>query len=578
MKAAGESPLLCLGAVLCCGPKASPQSNPMRSPILNRALAFLAVLGLGFPAFAGETFSVELRTRDARGAVQGTREKWVPSQTALIVCDMWDTHTCKNAVLRSVELAPRMNVLLEKAREAGALVIHAPSSCMAAYEGTPARQRAQAAPVSARLPDGIDRWCRQIPSEEGAVYPLDQDDGGSDDEPGVHEEWARRNEALGRNPKAPWIRQMDLLRIDHEKDAISDSGSEIWNLLDARGIRNVVLMGVHTNMCVAGRPFGLRQMARNGRHVVLVRDLTDTMYNPRRWPFVSHFRGTELFVQHVERRICPTVSSEQFVGGSPFAFSRATAGPERVQVLLLGDSTTEAGIPKRLAPEEPQFEDGIRIRLACDPALPPVDVHNLGLSGEYIRRLLDSGRYDKAVAKAPPADFIFIRYGINDRAKREGFEANFPADYRELIGRLRRDHPKAVLILMSIIPYSPGSSNEGVNGLVRRVAEEEGVRFFDIHPRYAAELEKGPNMLSYRRIELAKIPETLHPLVRPHVLPGAKPEVVLMDNRLDGHLGQVPGWFADRHPNQAGYQVIADETARYLAPLLRERSEKRRGE
>jgi lysophospholipase L1-like esterase len=243
-----------------------------------------------------------------------------------------------------------------------------------------------------------------------------------------------------------------------------------------------------------------------------------------------------------------------------------------VQVLLLGDSTTEAMFPKMLAADEPQFEDFIRIRLASDPALPAADVHNLGLSGEYIRRLLDSGRYDKEVAKAPSADFIFIRYGINDLVRREGFEASFEADYRELIGRLRRDHPRAALIPMSMIPYQPGSDNAKVNDRVKRVASAEGLRFFDIHPRYAGELAKGPNMLNYRRMELAKIPEGLRGVVRPYVSvrAGANPEVVVLDNRLDGQLGEVAGWFGDRHPNQAGYQVIADETVKFLTPLLRD--------
>jgi hypothetical protein len=35
-------------------------------------------------------------------------------------------------------------------------------------------------------------------------------------------------------------------------------------------------------MCASGRPFGLRQLARSGKHVVLMRDLTDSMYNPAR--------------------------------------------------------------------------------------------------------------------------------------------------------------------------------------------------------------------------------------------------------------------------------------------------------
>ena len=52
------------------------------------------------------------------------------------------------------------------------------------------------------------------------------------------------------------------------------------NLLEQRGIENVILLGVHTNMCVLGRPFGIRQMVYQGKNVVLVRDLTDAMYNP----------------------------------------------------------------------------------------------------------------------------------------------------------------------------------------------------------------------------------------------------------------------------------------------------------
>ena len=88
---------------------------------------------------------------------------------------------------------------------------------------------------------------------------------------------------MGRNPKAPWKSECDVLKMD-DHDAVSDSGVEIWNLLEERGINNVILMGVHTNMCVLGRPFGLRQLAKNGKNVVLMRDMTDTMYNPRAGP------------------------------------------------------------------------------------------------------------------------------------------------------------------------------------------------------------------------------------------------------------------------------------------------------
>ena len=45
-------------------------------------------------------------------------------------------------------------------------------------------------------------------------------------------------------------------------DGISDNGQEIYNYCEQLGIRNIVMTGVHTNMCVLGRPFGIRQMKR----------------------------------------------------------------------------------------------------------------------------------------------------------------------------------------------------------------------------------------------------------------------------------------------------------------------------
>ena len=269
---------------------------------------------------AATTLKLTLQTRVDDKKTQ-TKEAWNTKKTAIIVCDMWDLHHCRNAVKREGELAPHMNDLLEKARAEGLFIIHAPSSCMKPYEGTPARERAKAAPTAATLPAKIGEWCKVIPAEEKAKYPIDQTDGGEDDDPAEHAAWAAELKAKGLNPRAPWTKQIDVLRIDQDKDAISDSGVEIWNLLEQRGIENVILMGVHVNMCVSGRPFGLRQMAQNGKHVVLMRDFTDSMYNPAREPHVDHYRGTALYIEHVEKYISPTITSDQILGGKAFAFS-----------------------------------------------------------------------------------------------------------------------------------------------------------------------------------------------------------------------------------------------------------------
>jgi nicotinamidase-related amidase/type 1 glutamine amidotransferase len=290
------------------------------------------------------TIHKRLREEMANGThvVREKTEQWNPNQTAIIVCDMWDAHHCLNAVRRAEEMAPHMNQVLENARNRGVLIVHAPSSCMEPYKDHPARRRVQGVPSATNLPKDIGEWCRKIPAEEKGKYPIDQSDGGEDDDPVEHEQWHQRLAGMGRDPKSPWKAQINLLKI-HNEDAISDSGVEVWNLLEHRGIKNVILMGVHINMCVLGRPFGLRQMAKNGKNVVLMRDMTDTMYNPERWPYVTHFVGTELIVEHIEKFVCQTITSVDFLGGEPFRFKN----DRRMILIVIGEDEygTEQTLP-----------------------------------------------------------------------------------------------------------------------------------------------------------------------------------------------------------------------------------------
>ncbi len=233
--------------------------------------------------------------------------QWNPSDTAIIICDMWDRHWCQGASRRVAELAPVMNRVVSIARDKGMFIIHAPSDTMKYYQEHPGRKLARSAPKAANLPDGIARWCNwKNDAEEQAGYPIDHSDGGCDCEP-------RCPESL------PWKKQIDAIEIE-EGDAVSDSGVEIWNLLEQRDIDNVILMGVHTNMCVLGRPFGLRNLSRFGKNVVLMRDLTDAMYNSDMPPEVNHFTGDDLIVEHIERYVCPTIVSTDLTGEPPFRF------------------------------------------------------------------------------------------------------------------------------------------------------------------------------------------------------------------------------------------------------------------
>lgn len=235
--------------------------------------------------------------------------RWEPTRTAAVVCDMWNQHWCKGATARVSEMAPRMNDVISELRRRGVLIIHCPSDTMRFYEGTPGRKLAQAAP---RIDAGLETWAKLDTTRESAL-PIDDADGGCADDPPC---------TPATQAPWPWQHQIDTIQIK-DGDAITDR-AEAFYLMRQRGITNVIVMGVHENMCVLGRPFSIRQMVKQGQNVVLVRDLTDTMYNPRKKPFVDHFTGMDLMTWHIEKYWCPTVTSDQIIGGKPFRFAADT--------------------------------------------------------------------------------------------------------------------------------------------------------------------------------------------------------------------------------------------------------------
>jgi nicotinamidase-related amidase len=285
-----------------------------------------------------EMYSLKLNLR-SQEQIPGQEEKWEvvqkeeswdPVKTAVVVTDMWDKHWCESAMERVAEMAPAMNEVLVQARNLGMLIIHSPSGTLDYYQESPQRQRAAEAAFH-QAPEGIDleQWCYLDPEKEDQL-PIDDSDGGCDKPCGNGEPCVEGT---------AWTQQIEALKI-HEGDVISDSGQEIYNVMMDNGVENIIIMGVHLNMCVLGRSFGIRQMARLGKNVVLVRDMTDTMYNPKMPPYVSHFEGTDLVIEHVEKFWAPTISSQDLTGKPAFnfkednrefhqAFASPKAGKER---------------------------------------------------------------------------------------------------------------------------------------------------------------------------------------------------------------------------------------------------------
>jgi alpha-L-fucosidase len=236
--------------------------------------------------------------------------EWEPARTAVVICDMWNQHWCKSATARVAEMAPHINDVVSELRRRGVLIIHCPSETMKYYEGTPGRLLAQAAP-KVQTPTPLLNWCG-LDSQREPPLPIDDSDGGCADDPQCPQ-------------GSPWRHEIDSIQIT-DGDAITDN-SEAFNLMRQRGITNVIVMGVHLNMCVLGRPFSIRQMVYQGQNVVLMRDLTDCMYNPRMKPWVDHFTAIDLLTWHIEKYWCPSITSDQILGGRPFRFAADTRPP-----------------------------------------------------------------------------------------------------------------------------------------------------------------------------------------------------------------------------------------------------------
>ncbi len=260
----------------------------------SRCVPVLLMASLGPVNARAADLTVDLRSRVEMFRGSGDwrevhlQQSLAVQKTAIVICDMWDKHWCQGATRRVNGLVVKMAPFLEAVRKRGIQIIHAPSETMTFYQGTPQRNRILAIaridpPAPLILPD--------------PPLPIDDKRGGCDTPDQFYKAWTREHPGL---------------RID-ASDVISDDGAEIYSFLRERDIRTLLVMGVHTNMCVLNRSFAIKRMTALGIHCILVRDLTDAMYNPEDPPHVSHEAGTQLVIEYIEKYWCPTTTSEELL-------------------------------------------------------------------------------------------------------------------------------------------------------------------------------------------------------------------------------------------------------------------------
>lgn len=242
----------------------------------------IATLGLNTAKAAD--MQLTLQTRDpATGKIVLANENVDPKRVGVIAVDVWNFHWCKTATMRVDAIVPRMNKALEGARALGMTVMLCPSDVVDNYVGYP--QRA----VIFTLPKV------SVPAVTNVTCPPAPDPGGC---------------ACGRERCAVnygWDGMHPGLRIG-EEDLMPDTQAEVYAICQQRGLTHLIYVGFHTQVCLLGKPMGLKAMKSAGLRCVLARDMTDAHpgYDPAR-NFTPDL-NTEQVVEHFEKFLAPSIS------------------------------------------------------------------------------------------------------------------------------------------------------------------------------------------------------------------------------------------------------------------------------
>jgi hypothetical protein len=231
----------------------------------------------------GATLELSLQTRDERGRAVVTGEKVDPAHVGIVVVDMWNYHWCKTAAMRVGALVPRMNRALDAARGLGMTVMLCPSDVVDNYAGWPQREVVFALP---RHP---------VPPLARVECPAPPDGGGC---------------ACGRERcvvNYGWDAMHPDLRVG-PADLMPDTLQDVYSICRERGLTHLIYLGVHTQVCLLGKPMGLRNLKAAGLKCILARDLTDAHpgYDPARG--FTPDRHTAEVVEHFERYLAPSIN------------------------------------------------------------------------------------------------------------------------------------------------------------------------------------------------------------------------------------------------------------------------------
>ncbi|MCC7376896.1 MAG: NPCBM/NEW2 domain-containing protein [Verrucomicrobiales bacterium] len=243
---------------------------------------FLCAAVASFHAPA-EPLSWTLQTRDpATGEIRHHTETIDPRRVGVVVVDVWNFHWCKTATMRVDAIVPRMNRALDVLRDLGMTMMLCPSDVVDNYVGWPQREAIFALP-KIPVPKVVEVTCPPVPDAGGC--------------------------ACGRERCAVnygWDGMHPALRIG-DADLMPDTQAEVYALCQQRGLTHLLYLGFHTQVCLLGKPMGLKAMKSAGLQCILARDMTDAHpgYEPQRG-FTPDL-NTQQVVEHFEKHLAPTL-------------------------------------------------------------------------------------------------------------------------------------------------------------------------------------------------------------------------------------------------------------------------------
>ncbi len=207
------------------------------------------------------------------------------ANVGVVIVDPWNYHWCMTACERVSAMVPRWNRALEVARKLEMPIVWVPSDVVGTYSGYLQRERALGVellkvPVVKEMPQAI------------FTAPVGKCMCG----PGINCIVNYGHDAI--NPA--------LFLGDN--DFIASSTEEVYTLFKEKGITHVIYMGLHTNMCLYGKPGALKYLWQTGLKCMVARDINDafTTYDP--YKGFTPDKGTQQTDEDLERAGIPLIN------------------------------------------------------------------------------------------------------------------------------------------------------------------------------------------------------------------------------------------------------------------------------